>query len=204
MAAGPLARVRPELKVAAVVLVALPVVIFNRAEIYAGTLALILFLAVIGCVRLVGLLAGLRRTWSLVALAFAVPALSNGWGRILIQLGPVRVTDAGLSAGGLFAARLAVLLFATRLLALTTDPADVALGLARLLSPLRLLGLNPGAIGEALSLSWAYFPVLWRRALESVRARRDRQGWFNRVVNLPGDIVADLYRYAGHLTPGRD
>jgi heptaprenyl diphosphate synthase len=201
---GPLARVRPEYKVSGVVLVALPVVIFNRVEIYAGALALILVVAAVGRVRLVGLLAGLRRTWSLVALAFAVPALANGWGRILVQVGPVRVTDAGLMAGGLFAARLVVLLFATRLLALSTAPADVALGLARLLSPLRRFGLNPGAVGEALSLSWAYFPVLWRRALESVRARRGRQGWFNRVVNLPGDIVADLYRFAGQLTPGRD
>lgn len=199
VAAGPLARVRPEYKVAAVVAVALPVVIFGRPALYAGVFLLLVLLSVVGRVRPAALLGGLRRAWSLIVLALLVPALTSGWGRIVVQLGPLRITETGLREGGLFAARLLILLFATRLLALTTTPDGVAAGLARLLSPLRRFGFDPDAIGQALGLSWAFFPVLWRGALESVRSNRARRGWFGRVISLPGDIVADLYRQAEAL-----
>ena len=204
VAVGPLARVRPEFKVAAVVAIALPVVIFGWPSLYAGVFLLLVLFGVIGRVRPAALLGGLRRAWSLILLAFLVPALTSGWGRIVVQLGPLRITETGLGEGGLFAARLLILLFATRLLALTSTPADVAAGLARLLSPLRRFGFDPDAIGQALGLSWAFFPVLWRGALESVRSNRARRGWFGRVISLPGDIVADLYRQAEALAAAQN
>jgi energy-coupling factor transporter transmembrane protein EcfT len=82
------------------------------------------------------------------------------------------------------------------MLAATTRPHELAIGLGRLLAPLRVFGLRPDRLAEALGLSWAYFPEFWAQARAMVGRGRGRKGWFDRVIHLPGDIVADLYLLA--------
>jgi energy-coupling factor transporter transmembrane protein EcfT len=201
-ATGALAQVRPEYKVAAVTMVALVLVLFARAWVYAAVFALLCALAAVGRVRPAALLSGLRRAWPLLVAAFALPVLFSPWGRILLQLGPLRITEPGLREGGLFAARLLLLLLATRLLASVTAPADLARGIARLLSPLRCLGIDPDSIGQALGLAWAFFPAMLGRARESIRCRGLGRSRLDRLVNLPGDVVADLYLSTGVADSG--
>ena len=69
-------------------------------------------------------------------------------------------------------------------------------GLERLLAPLRAFGVRPGWLAHSMALSWAYFPVFWQNVKQMVRSRGNRGGWLDRVVHLPGDIVADLYLLA--------
>lgn len=190
---GLFGRARPEYKVAAAALLALVLVIFNRAAVYAAVFVLLAALTAVGRVRPAALLSGLGRAWPLLVAAFALPVLFSPWGRILLQLGPLRITEPGLREGGLFAARLLLLLLTTRLLALVTAPADLARGITRLLSPLRRAGANPDAIGQALGLAWAHFPAMLGRALESIRRRGRGRSRLERLVNLPGGVVADLY-----------
>jgi hypothetical protein len=47
-----------------------------------------------------------------------------------------------------------------------------------------------------MALSWAYFPVFWQNVRQMVKSGGNRRGWFDRLVHLPGDIVADLYLLA--------
>lgn len=192
-APGPLERVAPEYKVAATAVIALVLVITDRVWVYATVFAALWSLAVFGRVRLAKLLAGLRPAWPLVGAALLLPALFSPWGRIVLQLGPVRITDIGLMQAGVFVARLLVLFLAARLLMLVTTPADIGFGLARLLAPLRRLGLRTDSIATAVAATWAAFPVMVRCAQQAVRARAAGHGWFGRLVRLPGAVVADLY-----------
>jgi heptaprenyl diphosphate synthase len=191
-----LRRLRPESKVAAVVFIGLLVVIFSDYRLYLAVFGLLVVLAVLGRVGPGPLAAGLKRVWALLLMSLVLPVIFSPWGHILFAVGPLRVTEAGLHEGAIFTARILLLFFATALLAQTTPPADVAKGLERLLAPLRVFGVRPGWLARSMALSWAYFPVFWQNVRQMVKSGGKRHGWFDRVVHLPGDIVADLYLLA--------
>jgi heptaprenyl diphosphate synthase len=188
-----LSRLRPEVKVAAVVVIGLVVVVFSGFRLYLAVFGLLVVLAALGRVEPSRLASGLKRVWVLLAMSLLLPVIFSPWGRIVVALGPLRVTDQGLHDGAIFAARILLLFFATALLAQTTLPADVASGLERLLAPLRIFRVRPGHLARSLALSWTYFPAFWRSVRQMVRHDRGRRGWLDRTVHLPGDIVADLY-----------
>jgi heptaprenyl diphosphate synthase len=190
------ARLRPQFKVAAVVVIGLLVVIFSDYRLYLAVFGLLVVLAVLGRVGPSRLAAGLKRVWALLLMSLLLPVIFSPWGHILFAVGPLRVTEAGLHEGAIFTARILLLFFATALLAQTTPPAEVAKGLERLLAPLRVFGVKPGWLARSMALSWAYFPVFWQNVRQMVKSGGNRRGWFDRLVHLPGDIVADLYLLA--------
>ena len=191
-----LRRLQPQLKVTAVVIIGLVVVIFSDYRLYLAVFGLLVVLAVLGRVGPNRLAAGLKRVWALLLMSLLLPVVFSPWGKILFVVGPVRITEAGLHDGAIFTARILLLFFATALLAQTTPPAEVAKGLERLLSPLRVFGVKPGWLACSMALSWAYFPVFWQNVRQMVKSGGNRRGWFDRLVHLPGDIVADLYLLA--------
>jgi heptaprenyl diphosphate synthase len=189
-------RLRPEVKIAAVVVIGLAVVMFSSCALYAAVLLLLAVVTALARVRLSRLLAGLKRIWALLVAALVMPVAFSPWGRVLFGIGPVRVTDQGLHEGAVFAARILLLFFATGLLAQTTAPHEVAGGLEKLLGPLRVFRVRPGRLARSLSLSWSYFPQFWQSVRRMVSQSRGRKGWLDRTIHLPGDIVADLYLLA--------
>jgi len=196
---GPLSfihRLQPQFKVAAVVVIGLLVVIFSDYRLYLAVFGLLAVLAVLGRVGPDRLTAGLKRIWALLLMSFLLPVIFSPWGKVLFAVGPLRVTEAGLQEGVVFTARILLLFFATTLLAQTTPPVEVAMGLERLLAPLRAFGVRPGWLARSMALSWAYFPVFWQNVRQMVKSGGNRHGWFDRAVHLPGDIVADLYLLA--------
>jgi heptaprenyl diphosphate synthase len=192
-------RIRPEVKIAAVVAIGLAVVIFSSYALYAAVFVLLAVITALARVRLSRLLAGLKRIWALLVAALVMPVVFSPWGRVLVGIGPVRVTEQGLHEGLVFAARILLLFFATALLARTTAPHEVAGGLERLLAPLRVFRVRPGRLARSLSLSWFYFPLLWQSVRRMVGESRGRKGWLDRTIHLPGDVVADLYFTADRL-----
>jgi len=191
-----LARLRPELKIAGVVVPAVAVVAFSDWRLYAVVFGLLAVFAVLGRVSTGHLLAGLRRVWLLPLAALVMPVVFSPWGRVLLELGPLRVTSQGLHEGAVFAARILLLFFATAVLAETTAPRELATGLERLLRPLRIFRVEPGRLARSLSLSWSYFPQFQQSVRSMIGANPGRVGWLNRTVHLPGDIVADMFRLA--------
>ena len=192
-------RLRPEVKIAAVVVLGLAVVMFSSYALYAAVLLLLVVITALARVRLSRLLVGLKRIWALLVGALVMPVVFSPWGRVLVGIGPVRVTDQGLHEGAVFAARILLLFFATALLAQTTAPHEVAGGLEKLLAPLRVFRVKPGRLARSLSLSWSYFPQLWQSVRRMVGESRGRKGWLDRTIHLPGDVVADLYFTADQL-----
>ena len=189
-------RLRPEVKIAAVVVIGLLVVIFSGYTLYAVVFLLLAAMTVLARVRLSRLLVGLKRIWVLLVAALVMPVIFSPWGRVLFGVGPLRVTDQGLHQGAIFAARILLLFFATALLAQTTASEEIASGLEKLLAPLRVFRVRPGRLARSLSLSWSYFPQFWQSVRRMVGESRGRRGWLDRTIHLPGDVVADMYSLA--------
>ena len=191
-----LRRLRPELKIAGVVALGLAVVLFSDWRLYVAVLGLLVVLSVLGRISIGRLLAGLKWVWLLLLAALVMPVVFSPWGRVLLELGPLRVTSQGLDHGVVFAARILLLFFATAVLAQTTAPHELATGLEKLLRPLRVFRVEPGRLARSLSLSWSYFPQFQQSVRRMVGTDRGRQGWLDRTIHLPGDIVADMFRLA--------
>jgi heptaprenyl diphosphate synthase len=190
------ARLRPEPKIAGVVMLGLAVVVFSDYRLYAAVFGSLVVLSILGRVSIVRLLSGLKWVWLLAMAALVMPVVFSPWGRVFFTIGPVRVTATGLHDGVIFAARILLLFFATAVLAQTTAPQEVAAGLAKLLKPLRIFRVEPGQLARSLSLSWSYFPRFQQSVRQMVGQSRGRKGWLDRTVHLPGDIVADMFRLA--------
>ncbi len=189
-------RLPPQFKLAAVVVIGLVVVVISDYRLYIGVFGLLVVLALLSRASASRLAAGLGRVWVLLLASLVLPVIFSPWGKVLFAFGPLRFTDQGLRDGGVFCARILLLFFATGLLAQTTSPNDVATGLERLLAPLRVFRVRPGRLAHSMALSWTYFPAFWESARRTVGRERGRRGWFDRMVHLPGDVVADLYLLA--------
>jgi len=197
---SPVHRLGPEVKLVAVVLLALAVVILRSVVLYAAVLAALGFITILARVRFSALFYNLRRLATFIAFTFFLPLVFTPAGEVLFRFGPLVFTVQGLTTGGILTLRIVVLFFATSLLALTTSPEQVASGLERLLAPLKLVGVSSRPLARVLALSWSFFPVLWQRAQQMVRNGTGRKrGWATVVSFLP-DLVTELYLEAEQMT----
>jgi len=189
-------RLDPAVKIVAVFVLGMAVILFDRPLLYLAVFAALAAAALAARLPAGRLLSDLARLLPLLAASLLLPVLFTTWGRILVSVGPLRVTEDGLRSGGVFAARIGLLFFATAILALTTPPAGIADGLGRLLRPLGHVGLDPGRVARTLALAWAWLPVFRQRVRGALRVDRGRRGWLDRTLHLPGDVLADLYLLA--------
>ncbi len=197
--ASVLQRAPAWLKVVVTTLVAVLVIAWQNPAAYAATLAVLVLLAVLARVSVARLARDLRRVSLLVVLAFIVPALTTGFGRVLLAFGPLRVTGDGLAAGGFFAARVALLFLATTILAWTTAPADIVRVLD---APLRIFG-HSGRMAEIAGLAWSAFPMLWDYARRLIAGRLRRPGRAraeSKTASSLAGLVAEVYREAERLS----
>ncbi len=192
-------RMAPALKVSLVASVGLAAVLTADLRVYAGLAVLLVGVCFAARLNPFKMLPGLPASALFGLGAFALPALFTNWGRVLLVLGPVRITLPGVMAGLVFAARVVVLFAATGLLALTTAPAAVAKGLSQLLVVLRPLGVKPERLAGIVAQSWQAFPVFSRELGTLLNRSRGRGNGVRSMVELPGDIVAGLYRMASKV-----
>jgi len=193
-------RAPAALKIGVVMALGVLLVVRPGLPVYAGVLVVLAMLTVASGTRTVALLRGLGRLLALTLFAFVMPVLFTPWGRVLITAGPLTVTLDGLGAGLVFAGRIVLLYWATALLAATSAPDDLATGLARLLSPLRLAGIRVDRVAQALSLAWAVFPQLWQDARRLIRTPGGAGGLRESLLAGPASIVANLYWYAEQVS----
>lgn len=88
---------------------------------------------------------------------------------------------------------LFMLLYGTNLLLLTTTPEDLALGLERLLRPLRRWGLPTAELGLVLALALRFFPLLLEEGQNIVRSVSVRAiDWRTLGISNTGRLVLSL------------
>lgn len=191
-------RTKPEIKILGIISLALLVLIFDDFRLNLALAAGLLFAAVISRAPFTFLWARVRQYASLIAVAFFFPVFFNSGSHILATVASVKFTSEGMAAGSLFAARIVFLIIASSILLRTTSPESMTRGLARLLSPLRRLGIDDQRFAQVLSLSWNAVPYLWETARAAIRkAKLGRAGNLKNLLPLLSDLIAKLYLETG-------
>jgi len=191
-------RTKPEIKILSIISLALLVLIFDDFRLILALAAGLLLAAVISRAPFTFLWARVRQYTSLIAVAFFFPVFFNSGSHILATVASVKFTSEGLSAGSLFAARIVFLIIASSILLRTTSPENMTRGLARLLSPLRRIGIDDQRYAQVLSLSWNAVPYLWETARAAIRkAKLGRAGNLKNLLPLLSDLIAKLYLETG-------
>jgi heptaprenyl diphosphate synthase len=133
----------------------------------------------------------LHTAWRLpVLLLFflVVPALVSREGLVLIEIGPILVTDSGLLSGTAALLRLLAMTLAASLVVATSSPSELAEGLA---GPFARLGERGQRFGRTLSLAVAAAPSIWGRLGSSLR--EDRESGLRSRVRKVISVFAELY-----------
>jgi heptaprenyl diphosphate synthase len=195
-------RARPELKIGAVVALAAVLFIFGSLWTCLGVLGLLAVAGVGSRTPLRFVLARIWRFATFLTIAFVLSLFLRAGSSVLLDLGPVRITAEGLAAGGLFAGRLLLLIVASALLVRTSSYEDLARGLARLLSPLRVVGVSEARVAAILCQALGAIPVVRRAASQAIAdadLRKPRN--LRRLLPKLTDLVARLFATANVESP---
>lgn len=97
-------------------------------------------------------------------------------GDVLVRLGPIPITDDGVSVAALYALRFALVIILGAVLMFTTTPTELTDGFGSLLSPLRRVGLHTQEIALVMSLALRFLPTLGAEAKAIADAQAARGG----------------------------
>ncbi len=191
---SPVHRLAPEWKIAGIFLLSLGVLVINNFWFYAGLGILLALVAGQSRTPFVFLFSTVSRCAFMVAVSFWFPLFFDSGSHVLLDIALVRITVEGLTAGAFFACRIVLLILFSALLVRTTSPAQLAQALARLLAPLKLLGISGERVAKIFSLSWMAIPVFWDIANEIVRKldMGRARGW-SRLIHLASDFITRFY-----------
>ncbi len=191
-------RIKPEIKIMAVLVLSVLVLIFDDLWINLALAACLLLAAATSRTPFTFLGARVRPYTSLIAVAFLFPVFFNSGTDLLATIASVSITSEGIITGAHFAGRIVFLITASSILLRTTSPANMTRGLTRLMSPLRHLGIADQKFAQVLSLSWNAVPYLWESARTAIRtANLGNAGNLKNLLPLLSNLIAKLYLETG-------
>ena len=85
-------------------------------------------------------------------------------GNVLLNVGPLKLTDAGIERTAFTVLRLVLIILATSTLTYTTSPMELTYGLEKLFSPLKKFGFPAGELAMMISISLRFIPTLFDEA----------------------------------------
>ncbi|KFI53735.1 energy-coupling factor transporter ATPase [Bifidobacterium biavatii] len=97
-------------------------------------------------------------------------------GDVLAQLGPIPITDDGVTIAILYALRFALVIILGAILLETTTPTELTDGFGSLLSPLNRFGLHTQELALVMSLALRFLPTLGAEAKAVADAQAARGG----------------------------
>lgn len=134
-------------------------------------------------------------------------------GELLVSLGPISISEAGLRAFFIYTFRFLFLVFAGTLVALTTNPIQLSDALESMLSPFQKIGLPSHEISMMLSIALRFIPTLSNEAERIIKAQSSRgadfeSGTLIERVKLFVPIIVPLFassmRHAENLANAMD
>lgn len=169
------------------------VMIINNFYGYAAVLVLLVFFMLLSKIPFISFFAGIRRAIFFLAAAFVVPFFFTDGGRILFELGAIRVTDTGFRSGVLIASRIILLMAGTAVLMMTTTPWQLAEGIRRILQPFWFVGISADRVSKIVSVSLAALPEFWMRTCVYIKKMKLNGRSPGEVAVVLSGLITMLY-----------
>ena len=154
-------RLTAETKISALLILSLPLLIFSNLWLYLGLFFFLVAVLILSGTPVGFLFSKARKYWLLVLIAFSFPLFFSSGTKVLLDMAFFQITQEGLSEGAIYSFRILFLLSLSALLIRTTAPEEMTHGLARMLSPLRYVGIPEKRVAMTLTLSWKAMPFCW-------------------------------------------
>ena len=187
-------RLPAEIKIIAVFALAIAVLLFSNFWLYLGLFFLLVSLAVVSQSPFTLFVSKTKRYSTLLATAFLLPVFFNSGSNTVATIASFTVTYEGLCTGALFSSRILFLLFASCLLMRTTSLEELNRGFARVLFPLKYLGISQQRVAMILSLAWNAMPHVWaitRSAIFSANLKKAKN--LRNLLPLLSNLIAKIY-----------
>src|SRR5699024_7205545 len=163
-------------------------------------LLFLIFVIKISRVPILYVLRGLKPLMVIITITFLINVFMTK-GVVLFKIGPLTVTEEGLSYGIFMALRLIFLVTGTSLLTLTTSPISLTDGIEKLLSPFKVIGLPAHELAMMMTIALRFIPTLLEETDKVMKAQMARGADFesgniiNRAKNLVPLLVPLFVNY---------
>lgn len=145
-------------------------------ESFSTYLIVIIFLAIaigLSKVPVKFVIRGLRPILMIIAITFIINLLMTP-GKIIFELGFIKITEEGLKQAGFMAIRLTLLIMGTSLLTLTTSPIILTDGIESLLGPFKRFGLPAHELAMMMTIALRFIPTLMEETEKIMKAQKSR------------------------------
>jgi len=117
---------------------------------------------------------GLRPMLMLILFTVVLQVFFTTGGRVLVNLGPLSITQWGLINGAFIFARFVLIIFVSTLLTLTTSPLSLSDALENILRPLNAVKFPVHELSLMLSIALRFVPTLMDETEKIMNAQRAR------------------------------
>lgn len=135
-------------------------------------------------------LKGLKPILLIITITFVLNMIMTP-GRIIVQLGFIKITEEGLRQAGFMAIRLVLLIMGTSMLTLTTSPIVLTDGIESLLNPLKKIGVPAHELAMMMTIALRFIPTLMEETEKIMKAQKSRGADFEsgNIVNRAKNLV---------------
>ncbi len=140
---------------------------------YIFVLAFIMLTVKLSKVPFKFILKGLKPLRFIMIITFVINVFMTK-GTVIFELGPLTVTEEGLSTAVFMILRLAFLVTGTSILTLTTSPISLTDGIESLLSPFKKIGLPAHELAMMMTIALRFIPTLLEETDKIIKAQKAR------------------------------
>lgn len=127
-------------------------------------------------IRLV--LKSIKPLWLILMITLLIHLMTTP-GNVVLALGPLAITDAGLKQGILMSMRLVLLIVISSLLTFTTSPIVLTDGIERLLNPFKRIGVPSHELAMMMTIALRFIPTLIEETDRIMKAQMARGAEFS-------------------------
>lgn len=170
---SPIHKLDPRAKI--IFLIAIIVYIFITANYFAlgATAAFVIFIMLMTRIPIKMYLKSMRMIL-FILLFTGIINLFYGRGEPLVQLGFLKITEAGINNAVFVAVRIALLIIASSVLTFTTSPTDLTDAIERLLKPLTIFRIKVHEIAMMMTIALRFVPTLLEETDKIMSAQKAR------------------------------
>ena len=166
-------RLDPRIKIIATLLFVIELFIVDSFWGFLAAVAALAAVIAISKVPLSFILRGLKPVFIIIAFTFVLNLFVIP-GKVLVEIGPLSISEEGVYTAFFMAARLILLIIGSSLLTLTTKPMSLTDGIESLLSPFSKIGVPAHELAMMMTIALRFIPTLLEETDKIMKAQQAR------------------------------